>query len=68
MKGYFNHILEMHKNRSLYFKIVLAIIINMMLAFMFNSGNMDIYFAFPVIFFVATFFSFLKSKKKRKVS
>ena len=68
MKEYFKYIVKMHNDKSLYFKIVLAIIINMMLAFMFNSGNMDIYFAFPVIFFVVTFFSFLKSKKKRKVS
>ena len=65
MKGYLNHILEMHKNRSLYFKIVLAIIINMLLAFMFNSGNMDIYFAFPVIFFVITLLSYQQSKKNK---
>lgn len=68
MKEYFNHILAMHKNRSLYFKMVLAIIINMLLAFMFNNGSMDIHFAFPVIFFVVTLISFLKSKKTRKIS
>lgn len=66
MKEYFNHILEMHKNRSLYFKMVLAIIINMLLAFMFNNGSMDIYFAFPVIFFVVTLISFLNDKEKKK--
>ena len=65
MKEYFKYIVKMHNDKSLYFKIVLAIIINMLLAFMFNSGNMDIYFAFPVIFFVITLLSYQQSKKNK---
>lgn len=64
MKEYLNHLLKMHNDKSLYFKIVLAIIINMILSFIFNNRNMDIYFTFPVIFFAVTFFSYKQSKKE----